>query len=116
MAYYKANPRPASAQKKKAQESDDYSDDNYDDGDDFEEADEEADMKLEKLRKAMAKENTRAVKMADKGLIREKDKNLQLKVGPSAKPAMDLESLKNQYIPQEVTQAIPQNVDTTNLK
>ena len=115
--YYKENPRPASAQKKKAQDSDDYSEDNYEDGDDFEEEDKEADMKLEKLRKAMAKENNRANKMADKGLIKDKDKNLHLKVGPSQRPAMDLESLKNQYVPQEVTKNIPQApTDTKNLK
>ena len=46
--------------------SDNYSDDNYDDND-FDEADDkEADMKLERLRKAMARENTTAVKVVTK--------------------------------------------------
>ena len=45
---------------------DNYSDDNYDDND-FDEADDkEADMKLERLRKAMARENTTAVKVVNK--------------------------------------------------
>jgi len=43
LAYYKANPRPASAQKKKGQDSDGYSEDNYSGGDDFEEEDAVAD-------------------------------------------------------------------------
>ena len=43
--------------------SDDYSDDNYEEND-FEEADDkEADMNLEKLRKAMARENVTANKV-----------------------------------------------------
>ena len=45
---------------------DNYSDDNYDDNDFNEDDDKEADMKLEKLRKAMARENTTAAKVVTK--------------------------------------------------
>ena len=62
MQYYKANPRPISAAKNKGgpslkDDDDDYSDDNYEENDFDDGADAEADLKLEKLRKAMAKEN-----------------------------------------------------------
>ena len=80
MEYNKANPRPPSAQKKrpggpslKDDDDDDYSDD-YEENDFEEGADEEADQKLDRLRKAnlkkaMARENTKATKMAEQGMI-----------------------------------------------
>lgn len=50
--------------KKLAEDSDDYSDDNYDENFDEDAADDnEADLKLEKLRKAMAREAQKATKM-----------------------------------------------------
>ena len=64
---------------------DEYSDDNYD-GDDFDDAaDAEADMKLERLRKAMNRENTNAAKVAAKTnlLLRPKDDKAALKMGPA---------------------------------
>ena len=103
MEYNKANPRPPSAQKKRPggpslKDDDEYSDD-YEEND-FEEENAEEDMKLERLRKAMARENQKASKMAEKGLIQQKKKELNLRAGPATGPAMDMESLKNQYIPQ----------------
>lgn len=75
MEYNKANPRPPSAQKKrpggpslKDDDEDDYSDD-YEENDFEDGADEEEDQKLDRLRKAMARENTKATKMAEKGMI-----------------------------------------------
>ncbi len=64
--------------------SDDYSDDNYEEND-FEEADDkEADMKLEKLRKAMARENVNANKVVQKH-------NVQVnKADDSAKPVLKM--------------------------
>ena len=62
-----------------------YSDDNYD-GDDFDDAaDAEADMKLDRLRKAMNRENTNAAKVAAKTnlLLRPKDDKSALKMGPA---------------------------------
>ena len=122
MEYYKANPRPISANKKGGgpslkDDDDEYSDDNYDENDFDDGADAEADLKLEKLRKAMAKENLKANKMQEQGLIKEKNKQLNLKSGPATGPTMDMESLKNQYIPNEVTRVVPQQqTETKNLK
>ena len=104
MEYYKANPRPISAYKNKGgpslkDDDDDYSDDNYEENEFDEGADAEEDLKLEKLRKAMAKENLKANKMQEKGLIKEKNKQLNLKAGPAIGPTMDMETLKNQFIP-----------------
>lgn len=69
MEYYKANPRPISAAKKGGpslkDDEDDYSDDNYEENDFEDGAEAEADLKLEKLRKAMAKENLKANKMQE---------------------------------------------------
>ena len=77
LAQQKANPRPPSSSGRKPKVvtksmlhensggSDDYSEDNYDN--DFDEAaDVEADLKLERLRKAMQRENTKAVKVVKK--------------------------------------------------
>ena len=111
MEYYKANPRPISVAKKAGalnDDSEDYSDDNYEENDFEDGADAEADLKLEKLRKAMAKENQKANKMQEKGLIKEKNKLPHLKSGPATGPVMDMESLKNQFIPNEVTHVAPQ--------
>lgn len=123
MEYNKANPRPPSAQKKrpggpslKDDDEDDYSD-NYEENDFEEGADEEEDQKLDRLRKAMARENTKATKMAEKGMIQAKKKELNLRAGPATGPALDMEALKNQYIPQEVTNSLPtQQAETKNLK
>ena len=52
----------------KDDDEDDYSD-NYEENDFEEGADEEEDLKLDRLRKAMARENTKATKMAEKGMI-----------------------------------------------
>lgn len=70
LAFYKENPRPPSSipnKKKLAQDSDDYSDDdNYDENFDEDVDDNEADLKLEKLRKAMAREAQKATKIVQK--------------------------------------------------
>lgn len=124
MEYNKANPRPPSAQKKrpggpslKDDNDDEYSDD-YEQNDFEDEVDEKEDMKLERLRKAMARENQKASKMAERGMIQQKKKELNLRAGPATGPAMDMESLKNQYIPQEVTNYNPKKPveDKKNLK
>ena len=79
----------ATAQKKSmlAQNSDDeYSDDNYDENDFDEVEDEAADLKLEKLRKALKRENVTAAKVVSKAGVRvqrEEAGKPALKMGPA---------------------------------
>lgn len=84
---------------------DEYSDENYD-GDEFDDAaDAEADMKLEKLRKAMNRENTNAAKVAAKTnkLLRPKDDKAALKMGPATGKG----TVTMAQITQEVSQMDP---------
>ena len=84
---------------------DEYSDDNYD-GDDFDDAaDEEADKKLDRLRKAMNRENTNAAKVAAKTnlLLRPKDDKQVLKMGPATGKG----TVTMARITQEVSQMDP---------
>ena len=63
LAYHKVNPRPPSEalnRNIKAADSDGYSDENYDEGDGFEKEEADDDLKLENIRRALAKENLKA--------------------------------------------------------
>lgn len=123
MEFNKANPRPPSSQKKRPggpslkDDDDDYSD-NYDENDFEDEKDEEEEnVKIERIKKNMARENQKANKMAEQGMIQIKKKELNLRSGPAIGPAMDMQTLKNQYIPQVVTNEKQQKQsETKNLK
>ena len=131
LAYLKENPRPPSAIPKKgrngsrapaAQDSDDdYSDDNYDENDFAEDDDDDGkdagalDAKLDNLRKAMAREATKAQRVVQKSGIdmqaKKNDGKPILKLGPSTGPAMDMEAFKRGVMPTTNNLVIPgQNV------
>lgn len=89
LAYQKFNPRPPSAALNKATinaKKDDDDDDYENDGSDgFEKEDEDDDLKLEKIRKAMQRENAKAAKVAQNfGPVASKPVFVGVKQGPIA--------------------------------
>ena len=95
----------------KDDDDDEGSDDNYDDNDfDEDEKDVDADKKLENLRKAMQRENVKAVKYATKvgvdGQAKKNDGKPVLKMGPSTKPAMDMAALKRAFMPTDTSNLV----------
>lgn len=122
LAQQKANPRPPSSSGKKdnrnnmqsilAKDSsggDEYSDEQYEEN--FEQENAEEDLKLEKLRKAMARENIKAAKVVTKANIVVKKDEQQpkkiLKMGPSTgKGLINVQQLNMEARPIDPTRLI----------